>query len=345
MKCAQKAKNILDKKLQDRDYSISAIRLIAMLLIIACHILQGLQNNWAFWINVGVQIFLFISGFLYGKKEITDVGDFYKQRIKKILVPYMIVFVIILLLDIFLLGENYSFKKILGCFLGLGAFTEGGNILNLSHTWFVSYILLCYMLLPILQGIFNSRKFSKNFCLFIIVILLVQAFQTYGVANVEASWINNFIFGYFYSRCCKEKKQEWAYCAFMAVLFVIMMPIAIIYQEHLPVTLPGILNSNANIIVNYGHVMLGVVIFVALYKIFHRCKVKNNKLLAFSDKYSYYIYLVHQIFILYSFSVLFLTESLFVNILLILILSAASAIVVKKINDLLFIWARRLLKH
>lgn len=48
------------------DYSISFIRLISFLLIITCHIQQYLNIVLAWWFNVGVQIFLCISGYLYG---------------------------------------------------------------------------------------------------------------------------------------------------------------------------------------------------------------------------------------------------------------------------------------
>ena len=45
-------------------YSISTIRAISVLMIFFCHILQGIDSIMAWWLNVGVQIFLFMSGFL-----------------------------------------------------------------------------------------------------------------------------------------------------------------------------------------------------------------------------------------------------------------------------------------
>lgn len=55
-----------------KDLKISVIRLIAVLMIISCHILQGLKYEAAYWVNLGVQVFFFISGYLYGKKEIKN---------------------------------------------------------------------------------------------------------------------------------------------------------------------------------------------------------------------------------------------------------------------------------
>lgn len=59
-----------------------------MLMIILCHIFQFYNCILAWWFNVGVQIFLCVSGFLYGGKNIDNVTQFYTNRIKKILVPY-----------------------------------------------------------------------------------------------------------------------------------------------------------------------------------------------------------------------------------------------------------------
>jgi len=117
------------------------------------------------------------------------------------------------------------------------------------------------------------------------------------------------------------------------IVFILIIPFAIIYQENLNVTLPSIMNSNSNIIIQYGHIFLGTVLFIALYKILNKIKIKEKHILSFSDKYSYYIYLVHQIFILNYFSVLFLTKNMIVNIILIFILSFISGIILKIIND------------
>lgn len=171
--------------MNNKDYSISIIRLISMIMIISCHILQGLNNNFAFWINTGVQLFFFVSGFLYGKKKISNIKEFYKKRMEKILFPYIIVFIISLLLEFVLLKRQYSLKKIFGCIIGFGGFT--GNISILSHTWFVSYILLCYILVPVLQILFKTNKFKKNFMYFLIFMFFMQLFQEYGIVNIEIS--------------------------------------------------------------------------------------------------------------------------------------------------------------
>ena len=48
------------------DWSISALRLASMVAIVACHICQANGLAAAWWLNAGVQVFLVISGYLYG---------------------------------------------------------------------------------------------------------------------------------------------------------------------------------------------------------------------------------------------------------------------------------------
>ena len=66
-----------------RDLAISTVRSLAFMSIILCHIFQYFGIELAWWFNVGVQIFLCMSGFLYGKKKIEGVLSFYKKTAYK----------------------------------------------------------------------------------------------------------------------------------------------------------------------------------------------------------------------------------------------------------------------
>lgn len=317
-----------------KNTSISYLRAISMIMIITCHILQGLNNRWAFWINVGVQIFFFISGFLYGKKEIKNISDFYKSRVEKIFVPYIIVLTIGLLLERVFLNKKYSFYSIFGNYLGFGGFC--GCIEILTHTWFISYILLCYLLIPVFQKMLAKKLFRNNLYYFMIVCIFIQLLQEFQVLSINSCWINNFLFGYFYSRCCKSRKEKIIFETSITMLFIIVIPFAFIYQENIEIykTFPNILNSHSGVIIQYGHVLLGSVLFIYLYKLFDNFNMKYNTLLDFFDKYSFYIYLVHQIFILNSFSILYLTDNITINIILIFVLSFLFGMMVKRLNNI-----------
>ena len=67
----------------ERNNTISWLRMLATLFIIICHVFQYYNMEAAWWFNVGVQMFLCISGFLYGNKRITSSVDFVWSNIKK----------------------------------------------------------------------------------------------------------------------------------------------------------------------------------------------------------------------------------------------------------------------
>lgn len=300
-----------------KDVNISVIRLIALLMIISCHILQGLNNLWASWLNLGVQIFFFVSGYLYGVKRIDDYCDFFIKRLKKILLPTSIVIIISVISLICFNDMNYSIKSIFVNIIGLGGFNNSLSII--SHTWFVSYILFCYLILPIIQKLFDDSK--KPFNVLIIIILFSAVFDFCGVMNVNFLWISNFILGYYYSRfCLKNEKIKRNYFIVFATLTIFLLPLNLA-TEYSIFNVPSVFIKMKTIIWNLEHVLLGTTIFIFLNNILALFNLKYNKFLELSDKYNFYIYLVHQIFILNEFSLLKITNRLAINICLIIIVS------------------------
>lgn len=69
---------------------LSLLRILATGSIIVCHILQTLDNRWAYIFNVGVQVFFVLSGYLYGHKTITGWGSWLKGRFQKLYIPFII---------------------------------------------------------------------------------------------------------------------------------------------------------------------------------------------------------------------------------------------------------------
>jgi len=301
------------------NWSISSIRLISLLMIITCHILQGLGLELAFWFNIGVQIFFFISGYLYGKKDIKQPINFFTKRLKKILLPLSILIVIMIIIEKIYTNNTYSILRVTFNICGLGAFA--GNIKTLTHTWFVTYILLCYLITPLLQKLFSSKKHS----LFVLIVLFALSIIPLPL-KFDATRSFNYILGYYYSRCCTSKKERKVFFISFLMLSILLLPINLITRYKLIENIPHILFSRAKLIHNIEHIFLGTVLFICLLKLFEKIKI-NECILKFGDKYSFFIYLTHQIFILNNFSVLHITNYLIINILLILVLSIVSGII------------------
>ncbi len=184
-------------KLIPRNYSISLIRAMATISIVLCHIFQYYGIELAWWFNVGVEIFLVISGFLYGKKEINDPLNFIINNIKKILVPYIIWMIItIVIYVIFARGK-------VGLFDILYPLVYGDTLPGLSHLWFVPYILFCYILTPFLYQL-KTRIKTKEFYLVIgiLAVTLLISYQHYEFPRICC-----YIIGYFIGAKLNDKKH------------------------------------------------------------------------------------------------------------------------------------------
>lgn len=153
-----------------RDPAISIIRVLAFLSIITCHIMQYYHCELAWWFNVGVQIFLCLSGYLYGRKSVDNELSFYKKQFIKILIPYYLVVIIAIIAQVIFVRNEISGARIVKTLLCYGTLNGG------EHLWFVPTILFCYLLTPLFDKI-NDRIFTKKhplfYCLTAFVILSV----------------------------------------------------------------------------------------------------------------------------------------------------------------------------
>ena len=94
-----------------------------------------------------------------------------------------------------------------------------------------------------------------------------------------------------------------------------------------------------DIFCNYAHVFLGISVFYSLRFVINHSIIGKmakrqfpSKLLGFSDEYSYNIYLVHQVFILGTFSFFQIKLNFLITIVLIFVTIICFAIGVKKLS-------------
>ena len=283
-------------KNENRNASISLIRCLAMIFIVTCHLFQFYDNELAWWFNVGVQIFFSISGFLYGNKKIDDAIGFVLNNFKKILIPYFsFLFPCIVLYFIFA-------KDHISIFLALKSILCSGTIAGIGHLWFISYILFCYTITPFLYILVDKIKEIKIvyvLIMFVMFLLIGQVlFYTYN-SYFLFSRVCCYIIGYFLAFILKQygtmifKRIAW----WVILGAIIINLFRIFIKYYLKQTFFGF-----SFFEQYAHVLLGVSIFLVIY-IFLK-NVEYNSILVLSDKYSYYIYIVHQLLILSPFSLM-----------------------------------------
>lgn len=286
--------------------------------------MQYYDLELAWWFNVGVQIFLCISGFLYGQKDISDVTDFYNKRLKKILIPYYLVFISFGIVEFTFAREAFT----------LNAFVKGlalcATLKGAGHLWFIPTILICYFITPLLQDYrdkyIDGKRAIINFSVLgvIIVTIVIQ-----GFTNFTPAWICCYVIGYVLginkkSLYINEKKL----ILITGIIAIIGNTIQVYFDYIANIDFFGF-----EIIKNYNHVILGVFIFILLKLCFESLDLtKIEKLLNWSDEYSFEMYLVHQLVILGPFSLLSLTEDIMVNILIMLFSICLLTLILKRLE-------------
>lgn len=98
-----------------KNKKIQVLRGLAIIAVIATHTCpyDTVQVYVRPFLNFAVALFLFLSGYLTDASKIRKKG-FYRKRIAKVLIPYLIWSIIYTLVDEFLSGKDISIKEIFG---------------------------------------------------------------------------------------------------------------------------------------------------------------------------------------------------------------------------------------
>ena len=330
--------------MREKDYSISLLRMLAVISIIFCHsfeysssifvdkgwILESIGN----YLANGVQVFLIISGYLYGNRK-NNIERFEenlfvnsKTRIRfliknslKILKDYWIYCILVIF-------PVYSFKEplVLTKRKIIEVLITSDTISGVHHLWFIPYILFCYFLTPYLFDIkeYLKNKSKKSFIKgLIFVLFIIMIFSYFFKFYFIPEWICCYIIGFFMTDIINNLSYSEKRILKIFILFnFIILNILSYYSNYIN---PNFFSTE--ITVTYlSQVFFAIVAF----SIIHKVKVlskKLKKILDFSDKYSYDIYLAHMIYIKGALSVMFLTKFLILNYLIAKFLSIFSGII------------------
>ena len=141
---------------------ISIIKVVAMFMILGCHLSEWLGINvLAMVLNVGVEIFLFVSGYLYANRSIGKTKNFIEKKFLKICVPTYIVFLILALANILIFNKSYFYMTPVYLFNLQGASFIFDKVSipvldALGQLWFMTAIFINYLIL------IAVKKYEKN---------------------------------------------------------------------------------------------------------------------------------------------------------------------------------------
>lgn len=185
------------------NYTLTIVRILACILIIWNHLsnnmLDGFLNRW-WWSNIGVQIFFFMSGYLYGGREIGNRKEWMIKQTKKIVKPYYLSLLILIPLVIILDNNSLNILNITSAILCVQGF--GPQINGLGQHWFISYILVCYLFTAIILSRLKLKKIDgRKFWLFFLLATVALQVLTIPLAiliHFKSAYIMTFVIGYCY---------------------------------------------------------------------------------------------------------------------------------------------------
>ena len=313
---------------QKRDLSISFVRMLAMMFIVICHVMQYYDVELAWWFNIGVQIFLCISGYLYGRKRILDILVFYRKNFVKILIDYEIVVFAAVAATVLFTDTVITVEEIAEAVLTVSTIAGG------AHLWFIPTILMCYLLTPLYERIFSRAEQSHKLLVPAAVLLFVMNELVFRqmFSYFNAAWINCYLIGFALRRFQQYRFWYTGSAWLLTLTGAVFISIQASVRYLQLITLTDAWRPFYYPMCDYGHVFLGVALFCSgrvLLRPF--CNINLiQRILRLSDRYSYQIYLTHHFFILGPLSLMALTANSYVNVVLILLLTVLTAVLLQK---------------
>lgn len=326
------------------NYTILVFRLIAITCIILCHIGTELGiASIAQLLDVGVQFFLFISGYLYASRKIDDPKDWLKKRYLRVTVPCLIYVVICIVLSLFF---RWSFSpaslvlyplNVEGYYHVFEFIPQIQLVTGTQHLWFITALFLCYLLTIAIKR--KEEWIRAHQTVIFIAALLVSILLT--LLGFRADLIFVYFFGYFAASVKNEQAGKEVKGTEVIASFALM---AIFVAGRLWMKSYCDRNGDhvlyTNMIIPWTYIAITVFAFCLLMYLVPRImktavgsKIIRSRLFQQCDKLSFYLYIVHYVFLGTELSVFRSSFSMLLRIPLFLIIIITAAIVLEKISE------------
>lgn len=313
---------------------ISWLRVFAMFSILLCHILSSSGDSFLIIggqiFNIGVQIFIILSGFLFGIEGNQEIAPlkWFKKRLIRIYIPYEL-FLFVLSCIYLLINNSFDFSKWGLMILGIHGF---GGVNGAEHTWYITAILICYVLTPFISYIYNFSSNKKELKKIIMILFLLFPALIPLIFGSNLSYFICPVLWYSTAYFCgrnKDKIEKLAtikHCLISIIIIILLFFTRFISNIYID----GTLLYN-NIIVQYEHYISAFCIFLIFIFIF-----KNHNphfIIKVFDNISFEIYLYHYMFIIGPISLLNLTKYYWLNSIIIVVCSILIAFIFNKVTN------------
>lgn len=324
------------------DPDIRIIRALAVLMILVCHLFEIYGSFAAWWLNAGVQVFLFISGYVFGGRTVRAWPGWFGRRLERILPPYYLLIAAVFLANALIQGPARLWKPLAASLLGVQDFLKI-TLPGCDHLWFITLILLCYLMVPALQSLRDrAGRSAAGLALFFFApplafyaLYKVFNFLTYNyVANLTA-----FAWGYgaaahrdllFPATPSPHSPSRLHARAFPLILAAIALSLAgrgALEMLHLTTTPPWV-GLYDKLLLPWSKVGVAVACFLLVRG--RGAGLAQSRPVALLDAYSYEIYLTHHIFIFGPLSVVPWIPSIPLAVLAVAALTALASLALRR---------------
>lgn len=287
--------------------AISISRILGMLSVVLCHTIMyytfipGSDFLGQFF-GVGVHLFFFVSGYLYGGKTVTSFRTWYATRFLTVSFPAMLVSIVVMTL-LLIFGIAVSANTFVVYALDLeGILFLNSKVLSffdetapLGHLWFTTIIMFCYLLIPVLQKVpFSSSR--KTHTPFIVTLLLVGI----GVCYITFSFFNMtffflFVIAYFLGKARFLNNIRFKFLLTYTLVFVTAIIVRLILRQYIDGTsLYSFYVAISNYVLGTWPVFMLAYLHHKFPKFIHA--IAEHRITKWLDNYSFYIYLSHALF-------------------------------------------------
>lgn len=315
---------------------ISIIKIVAMFMIIGCHLSEWLGINIiAMVLNVGVEIFLFVSGYLYSNRNIGKTKNFLVKKFLKICIPTYIAFIILAIANILIFRKSY-FNMTPVYLLNL----QGINFIinkislpvldSLGQLWFMTAIFINYLLLAVVKKYEKNTFWMDNKKVFVTFVVSFFIAIALVFSGIHMCYTFIFFVGYAYGK--NETKMTGIKYIILTSLMILAMCGRIIARRYFD----GSILYN-DIIAIYTHMILGTWIILTIQ--FFYCKNKKvidkiceTRIWKTLNAYTMPIYLSHYPFLAGNFNVSRLGFGIGIELAIFVIATIALAYLIKQIS-------------
>ena len=307
--------------------NLSIYRLVATICILQFHIFYILYSRaipYEMLLSKGVQGLTALSGFLYSQKVIKDYKSFMLNNTKKIIIPALMCLLVMAVWDlvVMLITRNWNY---IGLFCDRRAYNNG-FLIQPGNYYYIIYIILCYMVTPVLQ---RCDKWSNLVVMGTLAIELTIGFFA-GSAIIACSYIAGYYIGkkFFKQYTDNEEKYSlkhlFAWIGILAVSTTVYVLLVIYSFGDLYV-----LVQLQKLISNIAATTFGVATFFLMA---HALRATNRlstiKPLVFTDKLSLIIYLFNQAFMCGGMKISDWVEPMWAKTILIYVFTIAFSVLV-----------------